>query len=176
LALGRIDGRLDNSDCADIFPARARLEGAAKLAGLAGVPVEVSDLQALKPVAAPPPRASESLNDPISVAAVFHFAISRDEESRDPILRTTLHALRSVLDDRAEAETYAEGDLAHFGPMWRLNGEQADEPFDGANLADFAERVLQLNAMTETIAKSGTEVVAVDGRTINFLSATRDQG
>jgi hypothetical protein len=111
----------------------------------------------------PPPRASESLNNPISVAAGFHFAISRDEESRDPILRTTLHAPRSVLDDRAEAETYAEGDLAHFGPMWRLIGEQADEPFDGADLADVAERVFKLNAMTETIATSGTEVVAVDG-------------
>lgn len=60
--------------------------------------------------------------------------------------------------------------------MWRLIGEQADEPFDGADLAEVAERVLQLSSMAETIAMSGTEVVAVDGRTINFPSATRDRG
>lgn len=71
LLLGRLDGRLLASSYADIFLARSRLEGAAALAGLAGVPIAVGDLQTWIVGRSPPPRASEGLNDPISVAAVF---------------------------------------------------------------------------------------------------------
>ena len=45
LLLGRLDGRLHHSTSADIFLARSRLHGAAALAGLAGVPIAVGDLQ-----------------------------------------------------------------------------------------------------------------------------------
>ncbi|BBF72708.1 hypothetical protein SBA_pBAR4_0170 (plasmid) [Sphingomonas bisphenolicum] len=45
LLLGRLDGRLQNSPWADIWLARARLQGAAQLAGLAGVPIDVRHLQ-----------------------------------------------------------------------------------------------------------------------------------
>src|SRR3546814_6080091 len=68
------------SPWADIWLARARLSGAADLAGLAGVPVDVDHLQDWICGRTPPPRASEGLNDPVSVAAVFHLAIERSEE------------------------------------------------------------------------------------------------
>ncbi|MEL0211932.1 MAG: hypothetical protein VW891_15360, partial [Novosphingobium sp.] len=45
LLLGRLDGRLQGSTSADIFLARSRLKGASTLAGLAGVPIAVKDLQ-----------------------------------------------------------------------------------------------------------------------------------
>ena len=92
----------------------------------------------------PPPRASEGLNDPISVAAIFHIALSRDEDLKDPVARATLNALRQVLDDRTEAETYATSDLAHFGPLWRQVSAVADAPFPSGDLLAVASRVLEL--------------------------------
>ena len=175
LQLGHLDGRLHSSTCADIFLARSRLEGAAVLAGLAGVPIDVRDLQDWITGRTPPPRASEGLNDPISVAAVFHFAISRDEDSRDPILRATLNMLRSVLDDRIEAEAYGRDDLAHFGPMWRTMREAADAPLNQPGLIGIAERVFELSALSETGQEAGYEVVTIDGRSWDLPPRARDR-
>ena len=175
LQLGRLDGRLHSSTCADIFLARSRLEGAAALAGLAGVPVDVHDLQDWIAGRSPPPRASEGLNDPISVAAVFHFAISRDEDSRDSIIRATLNVLRSVLDDRTEAEAYGRDDLAHFGPMWRTMRDAADAPLSKPGLVGVAERVFELSALTETGHEAGYEVVTIDGRSLDLPPRARDR-
>src|SRR3546814_5147456 len=69
LVLGRLDGRLCNSPAADIWLARARLKGASMLSGFAGVPVSVAELQNWICGRTPPPRHSEGLNDPLSVAA-----------------------------------------------------------------------------------------------------------
>lgn len=175
LQLGRLDGRLHSSTCADIFLARSRLEGAATLAGLAGAPIDVRDIQDWIAGRSPPPRASEGLNDPISVAAVFHFAISRDEDSRDPIIRATLNMLRSVLDDRTEAEAYGRDDLAHFGPLWRTIREAADAPLDQPGLMGIAERVFELSALTETGQDAAHEVVTIDGRSWNLPPRARDR-
>jgi len=159
-----------------VFLARARLEGAAQLSGLAGAPIGRSDLQAWITGRSPPPRASEGLNDPISVAAVFHFAISQDEESRDPILRATLNVLRSVLDDRKEAETYGGSDLAHFGPIWRTIREQADAPFAHGDLREIAERVFDHAAISSPTSSNGAQVVTIDGRSLNLPSAAQNRG
>ena len=45
LLLGRLDGRLHGSPCADIFLARSRLEGATVLAGLTMVLATLSTLR-----------------------------------------------------------------------------------------------------------------------------------
>lgn len=119
LLLGRLDGRLHGSPCADIFLARSRLEGATVLAGLAGVPIAVRDLQDWIAGRTPPPRASEGLNDPISVAAVFHLALSRDEDLKDSLGRATLNVLRTVLDDRTEAKVMRP-------KTWRTSGRCGD--------------------------------------------------
>lgn len=71
LLLGRLDGRLRHSPWADIWLGRARLHGAAQLASLAGVPIDVAHLQAWIAGRTAPPRAAEGLNDPVSVAAVL---------------------------------------------------------------------------------------------------------
>lgn len=175
LLLGRLDGRLQGSTCADIFLARSRLEGASALAGLAGVPIAVRDLQDWIAGRTPPPRSSEGLNDPISVAAIFHIALSRDEDLSDPLARATLNALRSVLDDRAEAETYATSDIAHFGPLWRQVQAAADAPFPTGDLLSVADRVFELAASTEPAPTSGWDVVSLDGRTLNLPPRGRDR-
>ncbi|MDR6790464.1 hypothetical protein J2Y58_003847 [Sphingomonas sp. BE138] len=175
LLLGRLDGRLQGSACADIFLARSRLEGASALAGLASVPIAVKDLQDWIAGRTPPPRSSEGLNDPISVAAIFHIALSRDQDLSDPLARATLNALRSVLDDRAEAETYATSDLAHFGPLWRQVQAAADAPFPTRDLLSLANRVFELAALTEPAPSSGWDVVSLDGRTLNLPPRDRDR-
>lgn len=175
LLLGRLDGRLHSSTSADIFLARSRLVGAAALAGLAGVPIAVRDLQDWISGRSPPPRSSEGLNDPISVAAVFHLALSRDEDAQDPVGRATLNMLRSVLDDRAEAETYGRDDLAYFGPLWRSVRSAADEPFPGAELTQVADRVFELIAMTEPTSAPASGVVSRDGRALALPTRGRDR-
>lgn len=175
LLLGRLDGRLHSSACADIYLARARLTGAAALAGLAGVPISVRDLQAWIAGRSPPPRASEGLNDPVSVAAIFHLALSRDEDAQDPIARATLNVLRSILDDRAEAETYGRDDLAHFGPLWRQVRAAADAPFPDTDLRAVAERVFELSRLTEQVAADASEVVTIDGRSWELPPRSRDR-
>lgn len=175
LLLGRLDGRLHSSTCADIFLARSRLEGAAALAGLAGVPVAVRDLVDWITGRSPPPRASEGLNDPISVAAIFHVAISRDDDTKDQVGRATLNMLRAILDDRAAAETYASDDLAHFGPLWREVRSAADAPFPTGDLVSVARRVFDLAALTEPAPASNSEVVTFDGRSLKLPPRSRDR-
>lgn len=175
LLLGRLDGRLQGSTCADIFLARSRLEGAATLAGLAGVPIAVRDLQGWIAGRTPPPRASEGLNDPISVAAVFHLALNRDEDLKDPIARATLEALRAVLDDRTEAQIYGAEDLAHFGPLWRQLRIAADTPFPSSDLLAVANRIFEMVALTEPAAPGSWEVVSVDGRSLDLPPRGRDR-
>ena len=175
LLLGRLDGRLENSPCADIWLGRARLHGAAQLASLAGIPIDVAHLQAWICGRTPPPRVSEGLNDPISVAAIFHVAISRDEDVKDPVSRATLNMLRAVLDDRAAAETYASDDLAHFGPLWREVRAAADAPFPTRDLIAVARRVFDLAAMTEPARASSSEVVTFDGRSLALPPRSRDR-
>jgi len=175
LLLGRLDGRLHSSACADIYLARARLTGAAALAGLAGVPISVRDLQAWIAGRSPPPRASEGLNDPFSVAAIFHLALSRDDDGQDLIGRATLNVLRSILDDRAEAEAYGRDDLAHFGPLWRQVLAAADAPFPANDLRAVADRVFELSLLTEQTPTDASDVVTVDGRSWSLPPRSRDR-
>ena len=175
MMLGRLDGRLHNSPCTDIFLARARLEGAAALAMLAGVPIRVRDLQDWISGRTPPPRASEGLNDPVSVAAVFHFSLSRDDDLPDPVLTATLKALRTLLDDRSEAEMWGSGDLAYFGPMWRIVRQHADAPFDRRDLLAVAERIFEIAEITRAPAAERSDITSPDGRTLSITSRARDR-
>ncbi|MHA3795477.1 hypothetical protein [Sphingomonas sp. YL-JM2C] len=175
LLLGRLDGRLHHSTCADIFLARSRLHGATALASLASVPIAVRDLQDWIAGRSPPPRASEGLNDPISVAALFHIALTADEDASDPLGRATLNVLRTILDDRADAETYGRDDLAHFGPLWRKVKAAADAPFPSRDLEGIATRVFELVELTQQAANSDSDVVVIDGRSWDFPPRTRDR-
>lgn len=175
MLLGRLDGRLQNSLCADIFLARARLEGAAKLAVLAGVPIVVADLQAWIAGRTPPPRIAEGLNDPLSVAAVFHLAISHEEDDRDPLVRASLRTLRTALDDRAEAETYGAGDLIYYGPLWRQIRQAANAPFPHRSLVGVAQRVFEMAELTGQAAADAAAVISIDGRSLTLPPRARDR-
>ncbi len=175
LLLGRLDGRLQNSPWADIWLARARLQGAAQLAGLAGVPIDVRHLQDWISGRTPPPRASEGLSDPVSVAAVFHLAIEASTGDQGPLARATLNVLRTVLDDRSEAEVWAGSDLAYFGPAWRQARADALAPFPSPSLRAVAERIV---AMLKTVAiadQATVDVTVIDGRTLTLEPRARDR-
>lgn len=163
LLLGRLDGRLQNSPARDIWLARARLKGAAALASFAGVPVSVADLQNWISGRTPPPRHSEGLNDPFSIAALFHFALSAGV-SHDPIVRATLNVSRMLLDDRKEADLWAPEDLVRFGPVWRMAQLLLEAPYPTASLRTVAQRLIDARASLETPVTEGQLVTTADGR------------
>ncbi|WP_375195991.1 hypothetical protein [Sphingobium sp.] len=164
LLLGRLDGRLVNSPAADIWLARARLRGAATLAGFAGVPVSVRDLQDWICGRTPPPRHSEGLNDPLSIAALFHFALSATGGHCDPLARATLNISRTLLDDRKEADLWAAEDLVRFGPSWRMAQMLLEAPYPTATLHSIAQRLIDAQASLDAPATEGQLVTTADGR------------
>lgn len=176
LLLGRLDGRLSNSPAADIWMARARLKGAAALAGAAGVPVSVSDLQDWICGRTPPPRHSEGLNDPFSIAALFHFALSATESLTDPIARATLNISRTLLDDRKEAGVWAPEDLVRFGPAWRTAQALLEAPYPAPALQAVAERLIVTRAHLEAPATEGQLLTTADGRQLRIEPRRFDMG
>lgn len=175
LLLGRLDGRLQNSPWADIWLARARLQGAATLANLAGAPISIADLQDWICSRTPPPRASEGLNDPVSVAAVFYLAIEANAEAQDPIARATLNVLRTVLDDRSEAEVWAGSDLTYFGPAWRHARIEAQAPYPSPSLRSVAERIAVMLKAIVVADQAAVNVTTIDGRTLTLDPRSRDR-
>ncbi|UZW57813.1 hypothetical protein NUH86_21305 [Sphingobium sp. JS3065] len=163
LLLGRLDGRLCNSPATDIWLARARLKGAAALASFAGVPVFVADLQNWICGRTPPPRHSEGLNDPLSVAALFHFALSATD-GHDPIVRATLNISRTLLDDRKEADLWAPEDLVRFGPAWRMARMLIEAPYPTASFQAIAQRLIDARASLDAPVAEGPLVTTADGR------------
>ena len=175
LLLGRLDGRLQNSPRADIWLARARLQGAAQLAGLAGVPIDVRHLQDWICGRTPPPRASEGLNDPVSVAAVFHLALEASADDQGPLASATLNVLRTVLDDRSEAEVWAGSDLAYFGPAWRQARADAVAPYPFPSLRAVADRIVAMLRAVIVADHGAVDVTTVDGRTLTVEPRARDR-
>lgn len=175
LLLGRLDGRLRHSPWADIWLARARLHGAAQLAGLGGVPIDVAHLQDWIAGRTAPPRATEGLNDPVSVAAVFHLAVEAGDTRRDPMARATLNVLRTLLDDRAEAEVWAGSDLAYFGPAWRQARVDAQAPYPAPSLHAVAERIVVLLETLGEAEQAAIDVTTIDGRTLTLDPGIRDR-
>lgn len=176
LLLGRLDGRLANSPAADIWLARARLKGAAVLASFAGVPVSVKDLQDWICGRTPPPRHSEGLNDPLSIAALFHFALSASDGTRDPIARATLNLSRSLLDDRREVDIWAPEDLVRFGPAWRTAQTLLAAPYPAPELHAVAERLIATQADLGVPEAGGQLITTADGRQLRIDPKRFDMG
>jgi hypothetical protein len=180
LLLGRLDGRLLNSPATDIWLARARLQGAATLAGLAGVPIGVRELQDWICGRTPPPRHSEGLNDPLSVAALFHFALSAldtaADDQRDPVARATLNISRQLLDDRKEADLWAADDLVRFGSAWRTAQALMEAPFSQPTLLALAERLIVARSNLEAPEAEGPLLTTADGRQLRFAGRRFDMG
>ncbi|HEX7821107.1 MAG TPA: hypothetical protein VF463_10865 [Sphingobium sp.] len=112
------------------------------MASLADVPTSVTDLQDWIAGRTPPPRHGEGLSDTLSVAALFHFALSATEATVDPLLRATLAVSRNVLDDRDEAGLWAPHDLVRFGPEWREAGTLLTAPYPASDLLCVAKRLM----------------------------------
>ena len=176
LLLGRLDGRLANSAAADIWLARARLKGAAMLATVASVPIGVKELQDWICGRTLPPRHSEGLNDPLSIAALVHFALSATESRRDPIARATLNISRQLLDDRKEAELWAPEDLVRFGPAWRAVRALVEAPYPAAGLASVAERLIAARDSLAPPVSGGQLLTTADGRQLRLDPRRSDLG
>lgn len=176
LLLGRLDGRLLNSPAADIWLARARLKGASILASVASVPIEVKDLQDWICGRTPPPRYSEGLNDPLSIATLVHFALSATESQRDPIARATLNISRQLLDDRREAELWAPDDLVRFGPAWRAVQAMMEAPYPSAALESVAERLIAARDSLTAPVSGGQLLTTADGRQLRLDPRRSDLG
>jgi hypothetical protein len=180
LLLGRLDGRLQHSPAADLWLARARLHGAVTLAHLAGVPISLGDLQDWICGRSPPPRHSEGLNDPLSVAALFHLALDATDAvpvRQDPVSIATRNVLRTLLDDRSQAETWGGADLVRWGPAWRTLTAETALPYPAATLTAVADRMFVLWSAGDTAAAlPGTAplVTTADGRQLQLPPAAPD--
>lgn len=164
LMLGRLDGRLINSPATDIWLARARLKGASLLATSAGIPVGVTELEDWICGRRLPPRYSEGLNDPLSIAALLHFALSAAEREYDPVARATLNISRTLLDDRKEAESWAPEDLVRFGPAWRAVQEALEAPYPVPTLEAVADRLIVARGQLEAPVTAAQLLTTIDGR------------
>lgn len=168
LLLGRLDGSLSHSNASDIWLARARLEGAAGLSRLAGAPISVEDLQAWISARGSPPRHAEGLDDPISVAALFHFGLTASEATRDPLATATLNVARTLLDDRDAAAMWAADDLARFSAPWRQARAALLAPYPAASLEALAERLLAVAATLEPATSPVHTISTIDGRQLQL--------
>ncbi|CAD7340571.1 hypothetical protein FIM10_15765 [Sphingomonadales bacterium 56] len=176
LLLGRLDGRLANSPATDIWLARARVKGAAALASVASVPIAVRDLEDWICGRTPPPRHSEGLNDPLSIAALVHFALSASESQRDPIARATLNISRQLLDDRKEAEIWAPDDLVRFGPAWRAVQALVEAPYPASSVQAVAERLIAAREGLAAPTSGGQLLTTADGRQLQIDPRQPDLG
>jgi hypothetical protein len=158
LDLGRLDGRLTHSPAAQPWLIKARLEGTAIAACNAGVPITASDLEAWISGTRNPPRATEGLNDPMSVAAVVYYYFTTLERSHAANDKAVTRLLRSILDHEGEAEIWARMDLIHYGPLWRVLSTLADAPGLNPTISSVAERMHEM--MRVAIKAEGRRQIA----------------
>lgn len=166
LLIGRLDGRLLGSPARDIWLARARVKAAATVAGIAGVPVDTAALLDWICGRTPPPRHNEGLNDPLSIAALMHFLLLA-EDSSDPVARASLNVLRTLLDDRAQAEMWGGDDLVRFGQTFREARKRLCAPHPSPTLISVAERLLAVHKELEISPTESRSVTTIDGRTLH---------
>ena len=169
LKIGRLDGRLVNSLCSDIWLARARLDGAAELARLAGSrQMPAAEFQNLMAGRTLPPRVQKNLNGAISVAAVFHISLSRDESIIDPVANATLNVLRTILVRRTNSKSRGKYDILSFGPLWQRVRDAADAPLARRDLQGIAERVFEISNIIAEFPITEADVESVDGRKMSL--------
>jgi hypothetical protein len=174
LLLGRLDGRLQTSPATDLWLARMRLKAAVFLAELAGVPITEDSLLAWITGRTPPPRRSEGLNDPLSIAALFHLALQADQTADDPVAEASLRVLRTLLDDRAEAEFYAAQDLAWFGPVFTEAKRALLAPLPSPGFLSLADRLITVHRDLGLHAGAARSVLTADGRRLDIDPRTFD--
>lgn len=146
------------------------------LATVASVPISVKDLQDWICGRSPPPRHSEGLNDPLSIAALVHFALTASEGQHDPIARATLNISRQLLDDRKEAEIWAADDLVRFGPSWRAVQVAVEAPYPTMAVEAVAERLIAARDGLVAPASGGQLLTTADGRQLHIDPRRPDVG
>ncbi|WP_255265980.1 hypothetical protein [Sphingopyxis terrae] len=142
------------------------MKAAATVAGIAGVPVDPDSILDWICGRTPPPRHSEGLNDPLSVAAIMHFLLL-GEDGPDSLARASLNTLRTLLDDRTQAEMWGRDDLVRFGRAFREARARLGAPYPSPTLLAVAERLQAIHRELEINPTEGRRVTTIDGRLLN---------
>lgn len=100
----------------------------------------------------------------MSVAAVMHFALTAQQTPADDLTAATFRILRTLLDDRAEAELWGPEDLARFSGAFRAAQAAIAAPYPSPTLLAVAERLLEVQAALEVSPASDRTVTMIDGR------------
>jgi hypothetical protein len=137
------------------------------VAGIAGVPVDPAAILNWICGRTPPPRHSEGLNDPLSIAALMHFLLL-SEDTGDAVARASLKTLRTLLDDRAEAEMWGGDDLVLFGKAFREARTSLCGPYPSPTLLALSERLQAVHQQLEVSPNEGRSVTTIDGRQLHL--------
>lgn len=100
----------------------------------------------------------------MSVAAVMHFALAAQQPPGDKLTDATFRVLRTLLDDRAQAELWAPDDLARFSGAARAAQAAIAAPYPSPTLLAVAERLLEIQAALELAPSKARTITTIDGR------------
>lgn len=171
-ALGRLDGRLVASSAARSWMLWAALEGAVFAARNAGVPVTHSSLTDWIGGSDIPPRASEGLNDPLSVTVVFFYHLAGLKATKDSLGQSTTRLLARFLDDAGEVERWGQGDLVLYGPLWRALSSASHELAVEPHIDGVARALSELLKVSDALrTDTGITLGTVDGRSLHLPRA-----
>jgi len=171
-ALGRLDGRLVASPAARSWMLWAALEGAVFAARNAGVPITQKALTDWIGGSDIPPRATEGLNDPLSVTVVFFYHLAGLKATRDGLGQSTIGLLARFLDDAGEVGRWGQGDLVLYGPLWRELSTVSDQLTVEPSIDGVARGLSELLATCDAHrGDSGITLGTIDGRTLHLPRA-----
>lgn len=151
----------------------AAMEGATNAASNAGVPTTSAELRDWISGRALPPRASEGLNDPLSVTAVLFYHLSALRANHDPVSVASTRLLATILDDRKEAEEWGQDDLVRYGTFWRKLVREAEHLILSPSLSSIASAIASLLAFCDAYRSDDSVSFATpDGRLLQLAPVT----
>lgn len=100
----------------------------------------------------------------MSIAGVMHFALAAQQRPADDLTAATFRVLRTLLDDRAEAELWAPDDLVRFSGPFRAAQAAIAAPYPSPTLLAVAERLLEVHTALEVAPAHDRTVTTIDGR------------
>jgi len=97
----------------------------------------------------------------------MHFLLLGEDSAADAVARASLKILRTMLDDRAEAEMWGQGDLVRFGQAFREARTRMMEPYPSPTLFAIAERLRGVHRDMDISSIGGRTVTTIDGRQLH---------
>jgi hypothetical protein len=98
----------------------------------------------------------------------MHFLLLGEDSRGDPVARASLNTLRTLLDDRAQAEMWGHDDLVRFGQAFRTARARLSEPYPSPTLLAVAERLQAVHEELDVNPSEGRTVTTIDGRQLHM--------